>query len=288
MTKNEFMFKLNSILSQLDFDVEAKHDALKYIPAHYGYISKAAKEAYILDDDSDPIKKRKPHTKLMILIFKMVELSDTYKEKGLPENVILDTLSDVTLRQRLYKMMHGKLGLSDEDIMWLKRIYQLKIFKLGALQFEITDMKYVKWKGIKYIEGVSELIPEGVPTLNVHIRRGVDFSRDAVDSSFQRAESFFAEHFPGHDFVAYTCNSWMLYPGNEAFLAPTSNILDFAARFQLIGEATDKDMAIKYIYFKRYRYKKDYPQETSLQRKVLGSFNKLGAGCGIIWREKTL
>lgn len=286
MTKTEFIHKLNSILSQLDFDVEARNEALKYIPAHYSYISKVSNEAYTLDDDTDSIKKRKPYTRLMILIFKMVELSDTYKEKGLPEEVLLDTLSDVTLRQRLYKMMRGRLGLNDEDIIWLKRIYLLKIFKLGALQFEMTDMKYVKWKGIRYFDGVSELIPEGVPILNLHIRRGVDFSRDAVDNSFQRAESFFAKHFPEYDFVAYTCNSWMLYSGNKAFLPPSSNILDFANRFQLIGEATDKDMAIKYIYFKRYRYKKDYPQETSLQRKVLGSFSKLGAGCGIIWRKK--
>ena len=279
------MDKLTILLSRLDFDEEAKIDALKYISSHYRFISKASNEAYAGENDDDPIRKRKPHTRLMILIYKMVALRDTYDEKELPQDVLFDTLSDVTLRQRMYLKQYGKLGLSDEDVMWLKHIYQLSIFKLGSLQFEIAHVKYLTWKGLVYSKEISKKLPEGVPILNVHIRRGVDLSKDAVDQSFERAERFFQKYFPKHDFVAYTCNSWMLYPGNQEVLSINSHILSFSKRFEIIGESNINDMAIKYIFGKRYRKKEDYPQETSLQKNALKNLKNLGVGCGVIWRK---
>lgn len=288
MEQEEFIDKLTDLLSRLDFDREAKIDALKYIPAHYHFISKVSDEAYIGEDDECPIRKRKPHTRLMILIYKMVALKNAYEEKGLSDDVLFDTLSDVTIRQRMYLKQYGRLGLSDEDIMWLKRIYQLDIFKLGSLQFEIAHMEYLTWKGLVYFDGTSKKLPEGMPVLNVHIRRGVDFSKDAVDKSFERAEGFFTKYFPDHDFQAYTCSSWMLYSGNRAVLPPSSHILNFAGRFELIGESNRNDMPIKYIFAKRHRKAKDYPQETTLQKNALLNLKKLGVGCGVIWRKDTL
>mgnify|MGYP007126827047 CR=1 FL=1 len=280
-----FIDKLAELLFRLDFDEEAKIDALKYISTHYCFISKASNKAYIRENDEYPIRKIKPHTRLMILIYKMVALRNTYYEKGLPEDVLFDTLSDVTLRQRMYLKQYGKLGLSDEDIMWLKHIYELNIFKLGSLQFEIGQMEYLTWKGLVYFDGISKKLHEGMPILNVHIRREVDLSKEAVDESFKRAEGFFTKYFPEHNFLAYTCNSWMLYSGNQRLLTSSSSILGFARRFELIGESNTNDMAIKYIFGKRYRKKKDYPQETSLQKNALNNLKHLGVGCGIIWRK---
>lgn len=276
MGKEELIEKLSGILSLLDFDEEAKEDALNYIPSHYRRISRASAEAYSLENKND-------HERLMILIFKIPELMDMYKEKGIPEEVMVDTLSDVCLRQRMYFENHGKIGISGKDAMWLENIYKLGIFKLGALQFEMSNMERLNWKGIRYYEGAFERIPEGAPILNVHIRKGVDFSREEVDKSFERAESFFVKYFPEHDFEAYTCNSWMLYPGNDKMLPPSSNILDFANRFELIGEADNNEFALEYI-FGRYGVKKDYPQKTSLQANARKNLNKLGAGFGFIFR----
>jgi hypothetical protein len=277
MGKEELIEKLSGILSLLDFDEEAKEDALNYIPAHYGFISKASGEACSLE-------KKNHHERLMILIFKMIELMDMYKEKDIPEEVMFDTLSDVSLRQRMYFENHGRIGITEKDAMWLKQIYKMEIFKLGALQFEISHMECLNWKGIRYYEGAFERIPEGEPVLNVHIQKGVDFSREEVDKSFERAESFFEKYFPEHDFVAYTCNSWLLYPGNNIILPPSSNILDFANRFELIGEADNKEFALEYI-FGRYGVKQDYPQKTSLQVNALKNINKLGAGFGFLSRS---
>ena len=288
MKRLAFIDKLTILLSQLDFDEEAKVDALNYISSHYPFISKAANEAYVSENDDDPILKRKPHTRLMILIYKIVSLKDTYDENKWPQDVLFDTLSDVTLRQRMYFKRYGKLGLSDEDATWLKHIYQRNIFKLGSLQFEIAYMKYLTWKGLVYSKEFSKKLPEGVPILNIHIRAGVALSRDAVDQSFEKAESFFQKYFPHHDFVAYICNSWMLYPGNREVLSTDSNILVFSNRFEIIGESHVNDMAIKYIFGKRYRKREDFPQETSLQKNALKNIRRLGVGCGVIWRNDAI
>lgn len=288
MKKVEFIDKLSKLLLHLDFDQQEKVEAIKYISTNYSYISKVSDEAYLGDNEECSIRKRKGFTRLMILIYKMVELKNIYDEKRIPEEVFFYTLSDVTLRQRLYLKAHGRLGLNDEDIMWLKHIYELNIFKLGSLQFEISHMKYLNWKGLVYFNEASKKLPEGKSTLNVHIRRGVDLSRDEVDKSFEKAESFFTKHFPIHNFVAYTCNSWLLYSGNKNILPISSNILDFVRRFEIIGESNSRDMAIKYIFGKKYRQKKDYPQETSLQVNALKNFKSLGVGCGIIYRKTTI
>ena len=171
------------------------------------------------------------------------------------------------------------------DVLWLKHIYHLKIFKLGSLQFKMAKMESLAWKGLGYREDCAQIISEGTPILNVHIRKGVDFSPKSVDISFARAEHFFPRHFPGHHFKAYICNSWLLYSGNSKFLPPSSNIMNFASRFLLIAESNDKSMALTFIYGKRFRAKRAYPQTTSLQKSALRNMGNLGIGCGLIWRK---
>ena len=195
MKQVEFMDKLQKLLSHLDFDSQSKVEALKYISTNYSYISKASDEAYLGDNEEYSIKKRKHYTRLMISIYKMVELKNIYDEKGIWEEVLFDTLSDLTLRQRVYLKQYGKLGLNDEDIMWLKHIYDLNIFKLGSLQFEITHMEYLKWKRLVYIDEALKKLPQGESILNIHIRRGVDLSRYEIDKSFEMVGTFFAKIF---------------------------------------------------------------------------------------------
>lgn len=185
-----FMDILSELLLNLDFDEQAKVEALKYISTNYSYISKVSDEAYLGDNEEYSIKKINRYTRLMILIYKMVKLKNIYDEKGLPEEVFYDTLSDVTLRQRLYLKEHGKLGLNDEDIMWLKHIYELNIFKLGSLQFEVAHMEYLTWKGLVYFNEDFKKLPEGKPILNVHIRGEVDLSKDEIDKSFESRNLF--------------------------------------------------------------------------------------------------
>jgi len=116
----------------------------------------------------------------------------------------------------------------------------------------------------------------------------VDFSRKQVDKSFIIAEDFFTKFFPEHDFVAYTCNSWMLSQKNNKLLPANSNILDFAKRFNIIGYTDNNEFTLEYIFGKRYRSKSEYPQNTKLQINALKNINKLGAGFGFIYRKRKI
>ena len=109
-------------------------------------------------------------------------------------------------------------------------------------------------------------------------------SETAITNSINLANKFFPRYFPDHKPKVYTASSWLLYPGLQELLPSQSKILSFAARFKLIGCIQDPYASdtVKIIFGKRYKRKSDYPQNTSLQRKALHNFSKLGIGMGTI------
>ncbi len=282
MNKEYFMRKLKCLLTKLDFDDDVKVEALNYISNEYTIISKMAEKA-MEDWENYLINLKNPYTGFMILIYKIVDLDVMYKEKELPEDVFLDTLSDLILRQKMYFKQYNQLGLSEEDMCWLKHIYYLNIFKLGALQYEIANMSYLECPDDIGLDETKKRLPEGSPIFKIHIRRNVDLSEEEVDKSFDLSKQFFKTYYPEYEYLAYTCNSWMLYSKNSLLLSPQSNILNFSNRFELICETQRKDMAIKYIFGRDYENIEDYPQETSLQRNALKHLDILGVGYGVIY-----
>lgn len=282
MNKKYFTEQLKSILKKLDFSQEIKIEAIDHISKEYIIISKMSQEV-MKDWDNYLINMKNPYNSLMILIYKIVELDELYKSKKIPQDIMIDTLSDLILRQQIYYEEHGELGLTEEDMCWLKHIYYLNIFKLGSLQYELATMSYKHWPKDKDLSEIKQRLPEGSKILRVHIRRGVNLSKDHVDESFDFSKKFFKTYYPDYDYVAYTCSSWMLYSKNSELFSSDSNILNFASRFEVICETMRRDMSIKYIFGKEYENIEDYPKQTSLQRKVLKNFNNLGVGYGVIY-----
>ena len=148
MDKKCFSERLELLLKEVDFKPAVKTEALDYICKNYKYISQTYKAK----------SKVGPYDELMILIYRMVDLDKIYSEKALPKSVMVDTLSDLTLRQGMYFDKYKKLGLTEEDKSWLEHIYDLEIFKLGSLQYELAQMTYIDYPDpIK-----SEKIPDAV------------------------------------------------------------------------------------------------------------------------------
>ena len=285
MDKKHFIKKLSEILGELDFTEGIEDGILVYISDNYSLISDLADKACKKDWDYYLIKKENSHIAFMVLVYKIVDLEMTYKSKKLPRDVLIDTLSDLTLRQKIYYQEHKKLGLAEEDIAWLKHIYYLDIFKLGSLQYEVAKMDYSDCPKDKSLEGISKGLPAGSNILKVHIRRGVDLSKKEVDKSFKLSKEFFKIYYP-YDYIAYTCFSWMLYSKNNLMLSSESRILKFAKRFELFCEIKRRDMAIKYIFGREYEDIKDYSTDTSLQRNAIKNFDNLGVGYGVIYRDE--
>lgn len=283
MNKQEFIKKLASLLEYLDFSEEVKSESLQYIDDNYNFISKVSKKAYTEKEDDYLTNVKDPYDSLIILIYKIVDLDQVYRQNQFPQSVFIDTLSDLTLRQKMYFKEHNELGLSEEDIFWLKHIYHLEIFKLGALQYELGNMSYQECSSDIDLEDAKQKLPQGSSILRVHIRRGVDLRKEEIDKSFDFSKEFFKTHYHDYEYLAYTCSSWMLYSKNSLLLSPMSNIVNFASRFKMLCETQRSDMSIKYIFGREYENISDYPKETSLQRKALKNFDILGVGYGVIY-----
>jgi hypothetical protein len=66
--------------------------------------------------------------------------------------------------------------------------------------------------GEMFRENQKNQLPSNAPVICVHAQNGADLSPEAVDKSFQMAESLFAEYHPNHQYHAYLCCPWLLYP----------------------------------------------------------------------------
>lgn len=274
-------------LRDLDFSPEDAREVLEAYDSRPQFFEQAAQSAYAGEVPDFPICKRSPLERLVIWCCHLTAVQQKYQSFGIPHAVVLETIQDIALRRDLYREKTGKIGLSRDDVIWFRHLENACIFRLGSLQFQRFHMLYLDKEGcgedyMTFTEEQKLRLPPGAPVINVHIPKGADLSPDAVADAFRRAGAFFPQYFPEHSARAYLCYSWLLYPGLQALLPSSSNILRFASRFQIIGTAPDASEAIRRIYGKRYSKSSDYPQETTLQRAALNHFSSLGDACGII------
>lgn len=235
-----------------------------------------------------PVRRYHPQTRLFCALLRAAELCPYYEGKGIPYEVLCNTMGDISLRAALYKDANGVYGLTAADAIWLRHHLAGKLFRLGQLQFQLFEMfpyELLEEDGyMTFSEEAKQRFPAGTPVLNVHIPARTVLTPEECERSFALAESFFPRFFPDHHAKAYLCFSWLLYPKMRALLTEDSNIVRFAERFSIIGESEDCGEALRCIYGKRYRRKADYPRDTALRKTACDHLSYLGEACGIIER----
>ncbi|RLK63330.1 hypothetical protein D3H64_04945 [Atopobacter sp. AH10] len=201
-----------------------------------------------------------------------------YQQKGIPLEILEESLKDFYLRERLYWERHAQVGLSFDDAQWLLRIFALKIFKLGALQFELfqwqADQAYYH---IDFTKEQREFIGEGRPVLATHIMQEEDISLPSAKASFDQAKRFFPHYFPDFPAKEFYCFSWLLYPGLTKALGKNSRIIAFQSLFQIFAQTAWPDMALKRLFEESPISMRD----SSLQRLAKEDREILGAAIGI-------
>lgn len=212
----------------------------------------------------------------------LVPLQISYQERNLPLEIYEASLSDLNWRLTAYLESQGRAGLTAEDKMWLARIYHLKIFKLGSLQFEMIQSQEEKINPENW--GLQDKHLDDL--LSVHIMYGEDISRPASINSFIRALDFFDEHFPRFNYHYFYCKSWLLYPGNREFLDEKSKIISFMKLFNIVYQEQDVKIPYKYIFYKEPDQVKKSDVSTSLQRFAYDHPEALGIGTGLIEKER--
>jgi len=162
---------------------------------------------------------------LLYFLFFCERLSQKYKEKGISDEILLATLSDIVTWTKTWSELKGTLYLGELE--WLKHHLQMRLFKLGRLQFCIANSEFdIPEKGLI----------KGAPVIEVHISEGEPLSQKACLESLDMARKFFEFYFPEFEYSLFTCHSWLLDTSLSEFLSPTSNILKFADLFKTVRQ----------------------------------------------------
>ncbi|MBR2466541.1 MAG: amidohydrolase family protein [Clostridia bacterium] len=163
-------------------------------------------------------------------------LEEKYKAKGIPEKILLDTLSDIPVWCATWSYIKGGLYLG--ELSWLARHLGMKLFRLGRLQFCMADAEHdIPKYGVMC----------GDPVIEVHIPEGEKLDLAACEESVNAAREFFKTYFPEYDYKCFTCHSWLLDDTLKNYLPENSGIVRFGDMFDKV-ENEQSDAILKYLF----------------------------------------
>ncbi|MBR3592499.1 MAG: DUF5596 domain-containing protein [Clostridia bacterium] len=218
---------------------------------------------------------------MLLLLCMAPELHKRYIQKGIDDKIFYDTMSDLRYKLEECRLVHRKVGTFVPA--WYKGFFEMRIFALGRLQFEINHTWFD-------CEINSAQIPKGTKVLSVHIPRSeVRLSHDLVLESYNKAAVFFKEEF--HENIIFICNSWLLYPWNREVLKNGSNLAQFYDDFTIVSSGEYQNYSEAWRLFDcLYDGNPDnLPADTSLRRAYIErikSGKPIGHGTGVIVFDK--
>ena len=170
------------------------------------------------------------------LLYMCEALSEGYAEKGIPDEILYETIKDIRIWTDLWSEIKGELFLG--QVFWLKYHLTMKLFRIGRLQFCHT------MAGKAYPEhGIAET--DG--TLDVHIPADGRMDIDECLRSFAMAKEFYAKYYPEKQYTYFNCHSWLLDRTLKKYLPPDSNIIRFGDLFERISDDVTDDL-FRYIF----------------------------------------
>jgi hypothetical protein len=267
---------LNSIMEKLEFPEDARITLLtafdkiaddKVASAWFSYLLNIYKNKKVFDSQQiDSIKvlgntlKIHEYTSAMILLLCMTEhLLKLYKERGLSEELWLNTIRDLKYKLLECRSRYNIDGTS--VVWWYPRFYKMELFMLGRLQFEIFKLQSEFTVG-----GIT--LPIGTKTINMHIpKTGTPLNHDEVLESYKMAARWFADEFQDQPMV-FRCRSWLLFDWHKEVLPANSNLIKFYNDFKIVESTTTDDYASLALVFGRIceKYETDLPKDTTLRR----------------------
>lgn len=173
---------------------------------------------------------------LLSFLYMCEALKARYDEKGISEEILKDTVSNIVEWTQTWSGLKNSLYLG--ECHWLKRHFSMELFKLGRLHYALgkSDCDIPEF-------GVLE----GDNIVEVHIPSDGSFAKSECEKSFVMARKFFAEYFPEYDYKCFACHSWLLDDSIADLLSPSSNILAFQRMFTPI-RADESDDIFKYVF----------------------------------------
>lgn len=183
---------------------------------------------------------------LLSILYMCEGLSQRYKERGIPEEILMDTLNDIVIWTNTWSEIKGELYLGSLD--WLSHHFNMRLFKVGRLQYYIGKAKQDNQQlGIK----------KGDDEIGIHIPAAGPLDIDACKASIMQAQEFLATYFPNVKYEYFSCHSWLLDDGLKKILPESSNIIKFGDMFTKVS-SDESDAILRYVFgwnVKRYQVK---------------------------------
>lgn len=201
---------------------------------------------------------------LRVLLNSACDTYETYREKGIPENVFTDTLKCFARFSREHKESFGEYGF--DRWYWVGRQLSLQLFRLGELEYELTVL-------------------DGQDAISVHIPSDADLSDKKISGSIALSKEFLQKYFPDYAAAPYFCCSWLLAPALENMLSPSSKIAQFRKYFHVTRCDEASESYKQWVYKNPQLTPDDFPENTSLQRnikKYVLAGGKIGEGFGFL------
>lgn len=219
-----------------------------------------------LDRVSEIIGIGRRSVDMLFRLLTVDEVIRVYRSAGICEAIAKETVSaNIIAELEENRRVYGDWGTF---VLWFHtRLYQCKLFKLGRLQFEITDDS---------------------DAVFCHIISFLPFSMEAVTDSIRQAYEFFGFARKRKPMKVVT-ETWMLHPAFQELLPNGSNIKAFRGLFT-VTDYRDTDSELWYIFWKPQGTPiSELPADTGLQkrcREYLQSGKSLGEGSGyFLYRE---
>ena len=200
----------------------------------------AALQSVEIDEGStvenfDPEEENGKKSLLSCLYF-CEALKKKYEEKGIPMEVLYDTLHDLVVWTETWSDVKGELAMLEQG--WLERHLSMKLFKLGRLQFS---------PGKAEMDIPALGITKGDPMMEIHIPAVGPLDQEECLKSIERAKEFFAKYDPDYQYRYFTCHSWLLDTSLKQLLGETSNIIRFQNMFAVLCEEKS-DAILRYVF----------------------------------------
>lgn len=213
---------------------------------------------------------------MLLFICLAPKLHKRYTKKGISDEIFYATMADLKYKLEECRLIYNKCGTFVPR--WYQGFFNMKIFALGRLQFEINHTWFDCTVGDVHI-------PKGTKVLSVHIpRTNTRLEHTLVLDSYKQAAEFFKAEF---DKIIFICNSWLLYPWNREVLKDGSNLADFYDDFTIVESGEYKDYSEVWRLFDcLYDGNPDnLPNDTSLRRAYIDRIKAeqpIGYGTGVI------
>ncbi|MBE7025929.1 MAG: hypothetical protein E7408_07755 [Ruminococcaceae bacterium] len=202
-----------------------------------------------------------------------------YEKNNISEEVLYNTMQDLTCKTRECKEVHGKVGCYSP---WFYLHFSYVYFGLGRLQFYVENYTHAPYSKKGYT------IKTGDRIYSCHIPSGSKLTEEKCMESFQKAYEFFKPELKG-DILPLICASWLLYPPYiERVFPKGSNMERFAKLFDIIGqnETGQRFSECERIFGVPYEGNTNgFPDDNTLRRNMIAYMNSgsaSGHGIGII------